>query len=278
MALPSLLRQPLLHFLAIGAVIFLLFDVLGEEGEAPPIVVTEGRVEQLAEAFRRTWQRPPTLEELRGLVTDFVREEVYYREAVLLGLDRDDTIVRRRMRQKMEYLATLQAENLAPTEAELAAFHQAEAALFREPPEVAFRQVFLNPETRGEAPEADALALLEELRRLEDPAQALEMGDRSLLPAELPLSTLDFIGRSFGTAFADALSELPLGTWEGPIVSAYGLHLVLVLERKEGRLPPFEQVRAAVEYQWRRAEERRILDAQYEALRAKYRVVLEGER
>ncbi|HKY95172.1 MAG TPA: peptidylprolyl isomerase [Kiloniellales bacterium] len=275
MVMPSLLRQPLLHFLAIGAAIFLLSAALDDEPAQPPVVVTEGRVEQLAEAFRRTWQRPPTVEELRGLVADFVREEIYYREAVLLGLDRDDTIVRRRMRQKMEFLATLQAEEAVATEEDLAAFHRNHPELFREPAQLAFRQVFVNPELHGEAAEAEALRLLEALRQLQDPERAPELGDSTLLPVELPLGPLDAVGRSFGESFAEALAVAPVGIWDGPVASAYGLHLVLVLERRDGRLPPLEEVRAAVEYQWRRDLERRVMEERYEALARKYRVVLE---
>lgn len=276
MSLRTLLREPLLHFVAIGAAIFLVSAAFEEEEPTPPIVVTQGRVEQLAEAFRRTWQRTPTLEELDGLVADFVREEIYYREAVLLGLDRDDTIVRRRMRQKMEFLATLQAEDATPSEGELASFHQENPGLFREAPELAFLQVFVNPEKRGASAEVDAVALLEELRLLAEPRQALELGDTTLLPAELALSPLDFVSRTFGAEFVEVLATLPAGSWQGPLRSAYGLHLVFVLERKDGGLLPFAEVRDAVEYQWRRALERRVLDAQYEALAEKYRVVLEA--
>jgi len=274
-----LLREPLLHFLVIGAAIFALSTALTGSGAPEPatIVVTEGRVAQLVEAYRRTWQRLPTVEELRSLVEDFVREEVYYREAVLLGLDRDDTIVRRRMRQKMEFLATLQAEGAAPpSESELADFLAEHPGLFREPAEIAFRQVFVSSEARGEEAEAVALALLQELRTRTDPAAAFELGDRSLLPVEMDLSPLDLIERSFGGAFATTLAALPVGSWEGPVASAYGLHLVLLLERKEGRLPPLAEVQEAVTYEWRSALERRILDEQYQALASKYRVVLEG--
>jgi hypothetical protein len=276
MVLRTLLREPLLHFLAIGVAIFLVSAVLEEEEATPPIVVTQGRVEQLVEAFRRTWQRPPTLAELDGLVADFVREEIYYREAVLQGLDRDDTIVRRRMRQKMEFLATLQAENARPEEAELIAFHQEHPELFREPPEFAFLQVFVNTEKRGAGAEAVAVALLEELRLLAEPRQALELGDTTLLPAEIALSPLDFVGRTFGAAFVEVLATLQPESWEGPLRSAYGLHLVFVLERKDGGVLPFAEVGDAVAYQWRRALERRVLNEQYEALARKYRVVLEA--
>jgi len=276
--MPPLLREPLLHFLALGALIFLASAALG--GAAPPttqtILVTEGRVAQLVEAFQRTWQRLPSEAELAGLVQDFVREEIYYREAVLQGLDRDDTVVRRRMRQKLEFLATLQAEAADPTEQELRNFYAAEAQRFREPPEVAFLQVFIDTERRGAAAEAEALRVLAELRALADPRQALQLGDPTLLPAELRLAPLDQVGRSFGTSFALALEQLPLDGWQGPVVSAYGLHLVLLLERHDGRLPPFEEVAGAVAYQWRAALEREILEAQYRALAARYEVRLEG--
>lgn len=273
-----LLREPLLHFLALGAAILLLSGLLEREESAEPqtILVTEGRIDQLIEAHERTWRRPPSIEELRALVEAYVREEVYYREAVLLGLDRDDTIVRRRMQQKMEFLATLQADAAEPEETELRAFYEEHPQRFREPPEIAFSHVFVSLEVHGEEAEAMAGALLAELRQGVSPGAALELGDPFLLPPRFPLAPLALVERNFGGDFASAIAALPVGSWDGPVVSTYGLHLVLVEERRDGRLPPFEAVRAAVDYEWRAAREKALLEAQYEALRANYRVVIEG--
>ncbi len=101
------LREPLVHFLLLGGVLFLIFGLTNQTGTTNSdqrIVVSAGRIEQLATVFGKTWQRPPTSKELKGLIDDFVLEEVYYRQAVAMGIDRDDTIIRRRLRQKLEFL------------------------------------------------------------------------------------------------------------------------------------------------------------------------------
>lgn len=149
--LTKILREPLTHFVLIGAAVFGLYAlVAGGVGDTrDTIVVTEGRVQQLAQIFAKTWQRQPTPEELRGLVDAYVKEEVYYREALKLGLDRDDTLIRRRMQQKMEFVTEPGDSLLAADDATLQAFLDANKSDFRVEPKVAFEQVFLNIEKAG---------------------------------------------------------------------------------------------------------------------------------
>ena len=164
--LRSLLREPLVHFLLLGAALFLLdawLRPLSASSQGSEIVVGEARIRSLAQNFRRTWQRPPTRPELDGLIQDFVREEVLYREALALGLDKDDTIVRRRLRQKMEFIADEAAALAKPTDQELAAYLAAHAEAFRVEPRATFTQVYLDPRRRAETLEADAKRLLDEL-------------------------------------------------------------------------------------------------------------------
>src|SRR5262245_43685990 len=141
-------REPLIHFLLIGAVVFLTYALAGKRAHEPrdTIIVTEGRVQQLAQVFTKTWQRPPTPEELRGLIDAYIKEEVYYREALKLGLDRNDTLIRRRMQQKMEFVTEPSDELLAADEAELQAFLNVHKYEFKVEPRIAFQQLFLNPE------------------------------------------------------------------------------------------------------------------------------------
>ena len=158
------LREPLLHFLVIGAAIFFLYRVVSGEEEGPrEIVVTEAQIESLAEGFARTWMRPPTAEEIRGLVDDYVREEVYYREAMALGLDRDDTVIRRRLRQKMEFVSDDIAAVKEPTDAELQAYLEANTPAFVDPPTFTFEQLYFSSDRRGEAALADAQRVLAQL-------------------------------------------------------------------------------------------------------------------
>ena len=271
-----LVREPLVHFIAIGAAVFALYALAGGgEATRDRIVVSEGRVQQLAQIFAKTWQRPPTQRELRGLIDAYVKEEVYYREAVKLGLDRDDTLIRRRMQQKMEFLTEPGDELLKADDAELKAFLEANREDFRIEPRIAFEQVFINAAKKedNEPALARARKVLEALRSGSGDASS-ELGDRTLLPAELPLSSLSDIGRDFGDAFAKALTPLPEDEWAGPVSSPFGLHLVRVTGRLDGSDPPLEEIRDAVEQKWRTLKREEFQDGAYEGLRAKYDVVL----
>ncbi len=266
-------REPLVHFLILGAALFWLADALGDpaRGRADRIVFTAGDVEQLAAGFERTWQRPPTQAELEGLLEDRVREEVFYREALALGLDRDDTIVRRRMRQKMEFLS----EDLVavePSDADLEAWLAANREAFRLEPRVAFRQVYLSRDRRGERVQADAEKLLASLREEDADLDPKTLGDPLPLPAESDALSKSEVARLFGESFATSLFELAPGRWEGPVASAYGLHLVFVGERVEGRDPALDEVRDAVEREWLADQRRRAREDSYLALREHYEV------
>jgi hypothetical protein len=261
----------------LGAGLFALFAWLrGPLGAAPErIHIEAARIEQLALGFARTWQRPPTQEELAGLVDEFVREEVLYREALALGLDRDDTIVRRRMRQKLEFLSEDVAPVADPDDTELERHLAAHADAYRIEPQVALRQVFVSRDRRGDAALADAEALL---ARLGADLNAEEAGDASLLPAMLPLAPLGEVARVFGAAFANEVAKLTPGRWYGPVESGFGLHLVFVEQRMEGRMPALEEVRDAVRNDWLAARRTEANEAFYQRLRERYEVTVDVVR
>ena len=200
------LREPLLHFLVIGTGLFLLYQLVrgGDETAPREIVISESRIEALAENFGRTWTRPPTPQELRGLVDDYVKEEVFYREAIAMGLDRDDTVIRRRLRQKMEFVSEDAAASAEPTEAAAAAVPAAHPEKFVEPARVTFQQVFVNAEKRGDAARRDAERILAELQAGRGPANPSEAGDPTLLPAGLEDASPQEISGSFGDEFRQA--------------------------------------------------------------------------
>ena len=278
MRLKALLREPLLHFLAIGAAIFLYFHWSGG-GSGPTssrIVLTSGQVQHLAAGFTKVWQRPPTEAEVKGLIDDWVREEIAVREAMVSGLDRDDTVIRRRLRLKLEFLLDDAGAATPPTEQELQAWLDAHAVNFRVEPEVALRQVFLSRERRGDRAEADAMALLRTLRSGGPEPRLDDLGDPTMLPRELVLGPRSDVVRAFGQAFADQVDGLALGAWSGPLESGYGLHLVQVRERVVGSVPPLALVRPAVERDFMSDRRRRQLATFYERLLEKYTVV--GER
>ena len=271
----KLLHEPLVHFVLIGAAVFALYALVsdggGEKGVNNQIVVTEGRVSQLAEVFAKTWQRPPTPQELRGLIDAFVKEEIYYREAVKLGLDRDDTLIRRRMQQKMEFLTEPDETALTADDAELQAYLDANKAAFRVGPRIAFDQVFINPKGGDEPADARAKEMLEALKSGTSPA---ELGDPTLLPAAMNLSSLSTVARDFGDAFAQHLTTLPLNAWTGPVDSPFGLHLVRVTKRVDGYDPALADIRDAVARTWRTDNREKLQREAYEKLRSQYEVVL----
>lgn len=274
--LARIAREPMVHFLLIGAAIFALSARFGGEQQSPPrdrIVVTEGRVQQLAQIFTRTWQRPPTAQELRGLIDAYVKEEVYYREALKVGLDRDDTLIRRRMQQKMEFLTEPGEDALAATNAELESFLTAHRAEFRVAPKLAFEQIFINPE-RSETPVVARIdKLLKEVNGAPSDADLRSFGDPTLLPRTMPLVSASGVSLNFGKRFAERLAELPVDVWSGPVRSPYGLHLVRVTARRDGYDPPLAEVRAEVERMWRDDKRDAFRKAEYERLRAKYDIV-----
>ena len=269
-------REPLLHFLLLGAALFIVFAWRQRE-EAPSdeqIVVSAGKIEHLASLFARTWQRPPSAVELKGLVDDFVREEVAYREGIALGLDRDDTIIRRRIRQKLDFVAEDLASQLEPTDEELAAYLSSHAEQFQVAPRFSFRHVFFNPERHGEGLEADVADLVTRLR--EDPAVDARMqGDRTLLEFQYEDLSLREVDGLFGEPFAVALNEVEPGQWEGPVESAYGVHAVIVDGFQPGRPQQLSEVREAVRREWEHARREQLTEQFYQGLLDKYDVLIE---
>ena len=273
----KIIREPLVHFVLIGAAVFGFYALLSSddrEEARDKIVVTEGRVRQLAQVFAKTWQRPPTPEELRGLIDGFIKEEIYYREAIKLGLDRDDTLIRRRMQQKMEFLTEPADELLGADDVTLQALLDANKAEFRIEPRIAFRQVFLNPDKAGKPAVIRAKQTLDGLKASEAGDIPPDAGDPTLLPTSTPLSPLSDIARNFGETFAANLTDLPEDEWTGPIDSPYGLHLVRVIERFDGYDPELAEVRDAVEQKWRTQKRDEFQGQAYDQLLAKYEIVL----
>jgi hypothetical protein len=270
------LREPLVHFLAIGAALFLFFALRGgSAASSGRIVVTRARLESLAAGFARTWQRPPTSDELRGLVDGWVREEIAVREAMATGLDRDDTIIRRRLKQKVDFLAEDRIDAAPPTDADLAAWLAAHPDLYRAEERVSFRQVCLAPEKRGgpAAAEAEARRLAAALEKRGPDADAA--GDSLLLPPDMPLAPKSEIARVFGADFADTVANLEPGHWTAPVPSGFGVHAVFVREKTPGRAPALADVRATVERDFTADRRTRELDALYARLLAKTKVVIE---
>jgi len=274
----ALLREPLLQFLVLGAILFGLFHLVDrEKAEAPArIVISSARIANLADGFARTWRRPPSKEELQGLVDDYIRDEVFYREGRAAGLDRDDVIIRRRVRQKMEFLA----EDMSapePGEEQLAAYLKANPERFRTQDRLTFQQVFLSAARRGRAIDDDSKQVANALDRGEAAVDKTALGDPFLLGEEFQAVSQSEVASLFGESFAKQISVMEPGRWQGPISSSFGQHFVNIGERISGILPPLDAVRETVRREWsnaRRLEAERKL---YGSLRERYEIVVETQ-
>jgi hypothetical protein len=267
-----LLREPVLHFLLIGIAIFVAYGLIAPRGkEGARILVTQGVVDALVREHQARWQRPPAGRELAGLVDAYVRDEILYREGMAMGLDRDDPVIKRRVRQKLEVVAEEQQARDAPTDADLAAYLAQHADRFVRPGTISFEQIFF-PVT---AKAAEVEAARRSAARGTDPAR---LGQSSMLPPRAENVPLDLAARDFGSEFATGIAKLPLNEWAGPVRSGFGLHLVRVTARMPAVVPALDDVRAAIAREWE--NERRVasLSDNYKKLRSQYEVVIEAEQ
>jgi hypothetical protein len=273
----TLLREPLLHFLMIGAGLFFLFNQVGEPDIVTDnrIVITQADLDRLADVWLRRTGRPPRSQEREQQLDHFIREEVLYREAMAMGLDKDDVIVRRRLSQKMEYLFNDLSATAEPTETELNTFLTDNVSKFTVPAKISFRHIYLNPNSRGQGVYEDAEKLLAQLH---DPAGVTDVtsrGDRSLLPYDYSEERGKQLAGLFGESFATQLFELPAGSWQGPITSAYGVHLVYVKSHIKSRLPQLTEIRKRVSGEWQAEKQRKSNEVFYQSLRQRYEIVLD---
>jgi len=258
--------------LLIGGGLFLLFNMMNVETVEKPnrIVVTQGQVALMADKFTQTWERPPSNEEIDSLIDNYLLDEVYYREALALGLDEDDSVIRRRLRQKMGFILEDITTLLDPDEKELTTYMDTHAEQFRVQPQVSFRQVYLSRDTRTDI-DADAREILTRLRAGEDPQQ---QGDRIMLADAYTLTSRDDIKRRFGESFAHQLLTVEPGEWTGPLNSSFGGHLVLIAEIKPGRIPDLAEVKEEVKGEWLLARKEELKQNTFRMLLKNYEVVM----
>jgi hypothetical protein len=273
MTLRAVLHEPLLHFLVLGGLLFVLYGLTPapDQTDVRQIRVTAAQVEQLAAQFSRTWMRPPTEEELAGLIERHIRGEVFYREALAMGLDQDDPYVRNRLGQKLEFLLDDLSAETAPSDETLARYLQEHPRRYEAPARLSFQQVYLNPDRHPQL-EADATRLLAQLRGGADPAA---LGDISLLGQTFDDLSQPEVARQFGDAFAEALLDLEQGRWLGPIPSGLGAHLVQVTDRQPARRPTLDEVRSQVLRDWQDQQRRAQKEQAYARLRQRYAITVE---
>ena len=274
--LKRFLKEPFVHFLLLGAAIFLFYALVSDDDtpDITEIVVTKGQIERLVTGWRRTRMRPPTRAELDGLIEEYLREEIYYREAVAMGLDLDDAIIRRRLRQKMEFVTHDLADQVQPSDAELQQYLVDTVDRYRQHPQLSFTHIFFSRDQRGQSAADDAALVLAEIA--ENPAaQTEQLGDSLMLPARVDDMNTHELRNLFGQEFVDQVSSLPVGTWQGPVSSGYGLHLVRIDEMTAARVPELGEIRERVANDWQNEQRDTVNDEIYRGLRERYSIVLE---
>ncbi|MBW1863358.1 MAG: peptidyl-prolyl cis-trans isomerase [Deltaproteobacteria bacterium] len=267
-------KEPLLHFLIIGAVIFAVFSIVSKEAAAVSgnkIVVSSAEIERLSANWSKRMNRPPTETELQGLIEAFIKEEVYYREALALGLDKNDTILRRRLMQKMEFLSNDLAELNQPDESALNKYFHENQDKYRLPARVSFTHIYFSLDKRGAMALEDSKRVLAEL----DLPRAPERGDSFMMEYDFVQETPSEVARSFGSGFAKQLFRLETNVWQGPVASGYGYHLVRISEKIDARTPELasviEKVRTDFMFEQRQKTNKEI----YEKFKERYEIVIE---
>jgi hypothetical protein len=229
------------------------------------IVITAGRLDQLAASFSSVWKRSPTPDEIEALIKGEVREEVYYRDALALGLDKNDAIVRRRLKQKMEFLTDTGAYLQKPAAGELKAYLAANAKTYRHGARLAFEQIYL-----GKSPDPASIAQSLSALRSNSVPDPFTLGKRTFLPTQLRPSLPNAVDSMFGRGFFKRLAKLSPGAWSGPVTSTYGAHLVRIVRSVPARMPPLDEVRDAVLRDWKAAKAREIRERDYAKRRKRY--------
>lgn len=277
----KIIKEPLLHFFLAGCVLFATYgwlnrDVDDAAGSASRTVrITANEVEWLKQTWARQWQRPPSKDELKGLVADYLKEELLAREARALKLDENDTVVRRRLAQKMEFMVQDTAQLTEPDEPALRRVYDAHRERFQSPARISFTHVYFNRDRRGARAEADARASLQRLSRQGTVVNVADLGDRFLAQYEFNDADEQAVAGVLGQEFAHRVFALETGKWQGPIESGYGLHLVRVANRQSAQPREFATVRGEVLTLWREQREQEQRKLYFDALLRKYEVVVD---
>ena len=275
MDIRKLLGEPMLHFVLIGIALFGGYRwVSPADSGGRRIVITQGVVDDLVAQHVAARGRQPSTTELNHLIESYVHDEILYREGVRLGLDRDDIVVKRRVRQKIEMIAEEDASTRAPNDADLSAYLTANPARFVQPAILTFEQVFIGEPTSGPGV-VHAVALIREALR--KGADSGELGKPTLLPRQMTRTPADLVARDFGASFAATLENVPVGEWVGPIDSSFGAHYVRVSDRTPAVAPQLAAVRDQVVREWENERRQRARNDAYARMRGEYTVSIEAK-
>jgi len=273
-----LLREPLIHFLLIGAALFGIYHFAQPDGAFAPsrqIQLSLDELAQLALLFQSQWRRAPTPDEFNRMVENKVQGEILYREALAMGLDKDDEIVKRRMAQKMQFLAEDVAAAREPTTAELKSWFEKHSVMFGLPPRLSFRHLYFSPDRRGVRAREDAAKALGKLAgQPEDAKTAAALADPFMFQDYYRDRAPEYLSKEFGSQFATDVTQLAPGAWRGPVESGFGWHLVFVDTVVPGRVPAFEEIEPEVKTAWLAEQKALAWEKAYREMRAKYVVLL----
>jgi parvulin-like peptidyl-prolyl isomerase len=272
-------REPLVHFLIIGAALFVIYGLIDKqdaEEQGKTITITAGEIKWLSESWQKRWNRPPTAEERDGLVKQYLREMILYREAVAMGLDRDDTVIRRRMAQKLEFLTQDMVSPPPPTEDELKSYFEEHMNRYQQPDLITFTHVFFDPDKRGNQTLKDAEIVKTELIALQQPPQdARSFGDQFMLQSYYPERSEADVAKLFGSGFAGPVFELAPQQWHGPVLSGYGTHLVYVHVHQKAPAPKFTELEEQVRQDWINDQREQLYEKYIAGLMESYDVTIE---
>jgi len=274
--LDTLLREPLLHFLLIGAALFFIYNLQNESVvDNNRIVISQAKIDHLITLWEKKRQRLPTQTELQSMINQQIREEVMVREALVMGLDKNDGVVRRRLAQKVEFIFADLAALVNPTETELQDYLSTHSDKFKLPARINFEQVFIDISKHPSNLQVYTNRLLNELLQADSNIDINTMGDSLLLAQQYKQQTEHDVSRLFGKDFASELFTLAVGNWQGPVQSGYGLHLIRIKNKAENQQPELNTLREKVRIEWL-AQQRRDMDkAFYNSLRQRYEIIVE---
>lgn len=279
--LNSILSNPLFHFLLLALLIYVVYGFFGVKQNTDSertIVVTQSTINWLGESWEKLWNRPPTENEMDGLINQYIRETILYREALNMGLDKDDVIIRRRLAQKFEFLTQDLIQVYEPSKDELIIYFNENKDKYRNPDLITFHHIYFDPDKRGDSTLSDAEQSKIKLNKFEQPTEGIDQfGDTFMLQSYYPERTEQEISKDFGPPFAESVFNLEQGEWIGPVLSGYGTHLVYVDTKNEAPDPEFDPLKEILAEDWKEMKRQEINDNFYKNLIGRYKIVIEEQ-
>lgn len=276
----KIFKEPLVHFLVLAAGIFLVSELFSADSssgnlEQDEILITQAKIKTIRTSFEKVWQRTPSEQELQKAIEGHIRDEVFYREALAMGLDRNDGIVRRRLSQKIQFLSEDLANIEEPDDKALQSFLTDNADKYLRPAKFTFKQVYLNSNKRGVSAQSDAAKLLKQL--IENDKNAAELGDPLMVEHQFTDMAEHGVAKSLGNDFLKSILNTPTGSWQGPIKSGFGLHLIRIENRIKRKQPELSEVRDVVLRDWNSEKRKLTNEAVYKSMRSRYKINVEDE-